>query len=221
MTRVVLFDLYQTLLRGGSMAELDSNSGVMAEALGVDRARFVELWRSTTSARWRGELGTLSEALRTMACRLGGNPTSAALRFAEVTRLRQCREWLWPPATVLETLDQLRQAGMRLGLVSNCSPETVTLWPGQPLAQLFDAVGFSCVIGVAKPDPTIFLKVCSDLGVAPQTCVFVGDGGSDELAAATTLGMRAIRTRQFADNDPGWTGPEITDLRQLPRLLGV
>jgi putative hydrolase of the HAD superfamily len=138
-----------------------------------------------------------------------------------VTRLRQCRVWLWPPATILETLDELRRAGIRLGLVSNCSPETVTLWPGQPLAPRLDAVGFSCVIGAAKPDPTIFLKVCSDLGVAPATCMFVGDGGSDELTAATALGMRAIRTRQFADNDPGWTGEEITDLRQLPRLLGL
>jgi putative hydrolase of the HAD superfamily len=217
----ILFDLYQTLVPDRPQAARDQVSRQMAAALGVDPDRFAALYRGTMLARMRGEFGTLNETIRTLAYRLGGEPTEAAVRFAEVARLRFTRELLWPPARVLSVLDGLRAAGHPLALVSNCSAETVTLWRGQPLASRFDVAGFSCLLGVAKPDPVMFLKVCGDLGVAPAECVFVGDGHGGELGAAAALGMRAVRTVEFADGDPGWTGPTITRLGDLPAWLAA
>jgi putative hydrolase of the HAD superfamily len=44
-----------------------------------------------------------------------------------------------------------------------------------------------------KPDPAIY-RLCTDaLGVTPEECLFVGDGGSHELEAARSLGMTALQ----------------------------
>ncbi|MDI1460311.1 HAD-IA family hydrolase [Catellatospora sp. KI3] len=211
----VLFDLFQTLIPDRGQDARDEVSRQMGRALGVDAEAFAVLFRGTTRERMRGDLGDLGETLRTLAHRLGGAPTAAQVRFAEVTRMRFQRELLWPSAATLAVLDGLRERGHRLGLVSNCSAETVTLWPTQPLAPRFTVTGFSCELGVVKPDPTIFLKVCGDLGVAPQDCLYVGDGDSGELPAAAALGMRVVRTTRFADTDPTWTGPTVGDLAEL------
>jgi putative hydrolase of the HAD superfamily len=128
---------------------------------------------------------------------------------------------LWPSPGVLSVLDGLRAAGHPLGLVTNCSTETVTLWREQPLAPRFDVAGFSCLLGVTKPDPVLFLKVCGDLGVTPQECVYVGDGHGGELAAAAALGMRVVRTVEHADSDPGWHGETVHRLGDLPALLAA
>lgn len=40
-----------------------------------------------------------------------------------------------------------------------------------------------------KPDPAIYLLACRRLGVAPEDCVFVGDGGDRELEGAAAVGM--------------------------------
>jgi putative hydrolase of the HAD superfamily len=56
--------------------------------------------------------------------------------------------------------------------------------------------------------------------VPPAACVYVGDGADEELAGATALGMRAIRTTEHADSDPAWTGPTITTLPETLTALG-
>lgn len=60
----------------------------------------------------------------------------------------------------------------------------------------------------------------------PSECLFVGDGGSYELAGATALGMTAIRFAppsesrgDLIDEDAGCSGETISDLMDLvPRL---
>ena len=51
------------------------------------------------------------------------------------------------------TLDELRLAGWRIGLVSNVTSETPDRWRESKLPPYFDAVAFSSELGVAKPDP--------------------------------------------------------------------
>jgi len=65
-------------------------------------------------------------------------------------------------------------------------------WAQCPLAGLFDAEVISCHVGMAKPDPEIFLKCLDMLGLPAEHCLFVGDGGSNELAAAKGVGMKTV-----------------------------
>ncbi len=48
------------------------------------------------------------------------------------------------------------------------------------------------VIGLVKPDPAIYQLACQRLGVIPEDCRYVGDGGSNELTGADASGMRAV-----------------------------
>ena len=88
-------------------------------------------------------------------------------------------------------LDGLRTRGLRIGLVSNCYSEEAAAIRESDLFPRFDAAMLSWEQGIQKPDPEIFLRCTQALGVAPQECLYVGDGGSHELEAAQALGMQA------------------------------
>lgn len=56
----------------------------------------------------------------------------------------------------------------------------------------FEVVIESSVAGVRKPDPRIYLMMCEQLCVAPETCVYLDDLGVNCKPAAA-LGMTAIK----------------------------
>src|SRR5262249_22923823 len=100
------------------------------------------------------------------------------------------------PAT-LPTLTTLRERGIPLGLVSDCTAlmgrailERVELLP------YLDAVALSYEVGRAKPEAAIYRVAVDGLGVPPENCLYVGDGGSDELTGAAALGMTTVRIDQ-------------------------
>jgi putative hydrolase of the HAD superfamily len=214
MPTAVLFDLYNTLVDGGD-DEADANYAALAADVGVDPARFTQLWRESWRARCTGALGDAESAMRMVAIQAGGNPSDAAVRLACARRLDFHRRQLWPRPATLETLDTLRAAGWRTAVVSNCTHETATLWKATPLAPRFDAVAFSVELGVAKPDPGIFLAACAALRVPPAECLYVGDGADDELPAAAGLGMSVVLTAEFKPATGAWPRQRISGLSEL------
>jgi putative hydrolase of the HAD superfamily len=68
----------------------------------------------------------------------------------------------------------------------------VAAWEESPLAGLFDAEIFSCEVGCVKPEPAIFHKCLDALKLKPGECLFVGDGGSNELIGAKEAGLRTV-----------------------------
>jgi putative hydrolase of the HAD superfamily len=74
-------------------------------------------------------------------------------------------------------------------------------WEESPLAPLFDEAVFSCNVHLIKPDPEIYLLAARLVNCPPQACVFIGDGGSDELMGARRAGMRTIQVRYFAQRE--------------------
>jgi putative hydrolase of the HAD superfamily len=219
MTRAVLFDLYNTLVLGTSHKQRDDTARSMGNDLGIDPDHFADLYERTCPERFTGAFGDLEATVRTVAAMAGATPTTGAIRLAATRRMSLTRSILWPSGQALATLDALRAAGWRLGLVSNCTAETPELWKRTPLAARFDAVGFSCELGVAKPDPAIYLSVCSFLDVAAADCLYVGDGADNELAGAASLGMTVVRSDEFVTGDGSWPRHRIDALAKLPALL--
>lgn len=219
MIRAVVFDLYNTLVRGGG-SRRETVYLDMARTLDVDQQAFVNLFKETTNQRMRGELGTIEETMRTLAYQLGGSPDENAVRLTVLTWQRFHHRILWPGHSVITTLDDLRERGLRLGLLTNCSQETVIQWPSQPMAARFDATVFSCEVGMLKPEPAIYEAVCAKLGVEPSECAYVGDGADNELKGAAAGGMRVFRTLEFAYSDPTWNGETIGKLSEITGRLG-
>lgn len=209
MIRAVLFDMYETLC-SHYRCPLYFGAQIAGE-WGVDEQAFFRLWRdaSLEHARTLGQL-TLEALLERIAedCSVSDPAlrqklirTTAAKRLAVK---RQCLHSLHP--LVLPMLWGLKARGLRLGLVSNCYLEEAQAMRSWPEIGCFDTLMLSCEQGVAKPDAAIFLRAAAALGVAPEECLFVGDGGSSELEAARRLGMQALQATWYMHGVEGHPG---------------
>lgn len=93
---------------------------------------------------------------------------------------------------VVEALERLRGAGLRLACVTNkASAFTLPLLEKTGLARLFDAVVTADQAGRRKPDPECFLQACRALGVAPAEAAVIGDSAND-AQAARAAGCRVL-----------------------------
>lgn len=219
--RTIIFDLYGTLVPGGSRLQRDTVAFQMADALEVDRTAFADIVRATFDARVRGTMGGLSETISELAQRVGGSPTSRQIALATEQRLEFSRGLLSDTYSAMH-LFQMKERGYQFGVVTDCSAETPLSWNSSWLRDVIDVVAFSCELGVRKPDPEIYLAATRRLNVQPDECVFVGDGGGNELYGAHELGTAAtmlvdpnlVDTERF-EGHSSWDGTIITSLAEL------
>jgi HAD superfamily hydrolase (TIGR01549 family) len=224
----VVFDLNGTLTDPADDPLRATFHPRVAALLGVDAAAYGADLAASYVHRAEGAFTSTRAMLADAAARLGATPDDDALARATAERMRGFARLLQPRADALETLAALADAGYRLGLVSDCSCETVELWDDLPYARYIAQPVFSCSFGARKPTAGIYREACRRLGVEPVDCAFVGDGGSQELTGARAVGMHAVLLRNEhvagarehrVDPDHGFDGPSIGDLRELPAYL--
>ena len=220
----VIFDLYGTLVdeTTGSVARLGGYNRTTAEVatlVGAPPDPFVQLWNSTLQQRMTGAHPTMHGYITALCEELGVVPDASGMVEAERLRTEFFRARLVPRPDCLDTLAALRALGRRIGLITDCSWETPAIWAETPFPPFFDAAVFSCETGTRKPDPAIYALACDRLGVAPDRCLYVGDGNSNELAGAEQAGMTALRIHvpyeTYPDAKDPWLGPEISTLSQV------
>ncbi|MGI5145793.1 HAD family hydrolase [Plantactinospora sp. CA-294935] len=223
--RAVLFDFFGTLTcanrRGQQHAAVAALLGCAVEAL-------VEVLDRSFYLRASGALGDATDTMRWICAQAGGRPSAADLRAAVEARVEAVRADTRLRPEAVTVLRAVRRRGAHTALVSDCTHELPAFLPQLPVAPLLDARVFSVQVGRCKPDPAIYLAACHRLGVAPADCLYVGDGGSQELTGATRAGMTAIRLAAadldghlVFNRDLGWTGPALSSLTELPGLLDV
>jgi putative hydrolase of the HAD superfamily len=224
--RAVVFDFYGTLTVSATRASRVAGTARVAAVLGIPADRFHAAIVSTFSARATGSCGDASQTMQWLAEQCGGSPSAAQIAAACAVRLaneevdtRALRD------DAEATVSTLHNAGCRLGLISDCTHELPEIWPSLPIARYFNATVFSVEIGVRKPHLDTYRAVTEALGVDPSDCLYVGDGGSNELTGARQAGLRAIQllTSDAAeaivyDLDATWEGPRI---RSLSEVIGV
>lgn len=188
--QAVIFDLFHTLT---GPEEEWSDLPWTSDVLGIDRAAWNE--QLVGRSRWRlaGEERDPITIVRALAHEI--DPTIPEQRIREATRVRTQRfkdSLTRIPQKNLDTLRLLRSAGFRLGLISSADVMEVAPWPSCPLAGLFEVEMFSCDVGLVKPEPEIYRRCTQTLGVSAPQCIFVGDGGADELVGAKQAGMSTV-----------------------------
>ncbi|MFH1024081.1 MAG: HAD family hydrolase [Planctomycetota bacterium] len=197
-SRVVIFDLWDTLL---TLNDPSVPGRSVAEMLGVDRAAWHRaLFASDDFALGRGDgFAVFSGMIRS----LRADPPEGLLRRAYDERNRRFGWALTHvPNRILAALGRLREAGYRLGLLSNVGTDEIAAWPRSPLRGCFDAAVFSCEVHLKKPDPAIFRLAAERLGVTPTRCCFVGDGTSHEHRGAREAGMTTILLTEHLRGEP-------------------
>lgn len=198
MRYVVFFDLFDTLVTERTTPR--STGRLIAEALGLDVAQTEQYWRAIASDRMKGRIPDYSSALREI-CRLAGH-TVLETQIACMTedRLKEKAGILQHiDLGVIEALDMLRRSGFRIGVISNTTEDEIAGWESCALFGLVETAIFSCRVGQMKPDAEIYHLACSQMGVVPAQCFFVGDGGSSELRGASAVGMSTIRAAWYID----------------------
>jgi putative hydrolase of the HAD superfamily len=218
----VVFDFYGTLTPVSPADAWAEHTSQLAAVLGVDPDDLLRTLDESYPERFTGALGGVRQTLQTLAARMGTHPSEAQLH--EAARLRQAIQetllTLRPEAVPVIT--QLRDRGLRIGLVSDCTSELPSAWPRLPLAPLVDAPVFSCIEGTRKPDPRLFHTVADRLDADPAGCLYVGDGGGRELTGSSALGMHAVLLagpdwpgHRVYDRESNWSGPRIGSLTEL------
>jgi HAD superfamily hydrolase (TIGR01549 family) len=222
MLRAVLFDLFETLITESRTQPAGVSS--LAPELECERAAFRRHWKALRPAVTVGQV-SFRRALSDIATRLGSHPD-------EVTVQRLCNERTrakTEPFTqiedqVLMSIDYLRSRNLRLGVISNCFAEDVAAWPESPLASRFDCTVFSFEVGLAKPDPQIYLQATRRLRVEVRDTWFIGDGADEELSGAAQAGLRAFRALWFLRRWPHFreepcSAPSIASVEDVVSLV--
>ena len=225
--KAVIFDVFGTLVDIFSLAEYRVFLNDLCAVLGVSPEAFMSRWDETADERALG-LVPVAEQLRALCRGLGVDVAPAQLERAVEMRVDFVRGVLVPRDDAASTLATLRERGLKVGVISDCSEEVVAAWPGTPLAPLVHEAVLSAAVGMKKPDPAIYELACERLGVAPEKCLFVGDGGSRELTGAAAVGMDAvlIRTPEDAGDDvfrrdaEEWDGARVAALQEVLELVG-
>lgn len=220
MPRAVVFDLFGTLVDDSPPTAYAEFLAGMAERLGANAERFRALWDANAPQRYTGPLETTLHAI----CSELGVSDRDRMEQALAFRHDHVRRLLVPRPDAEETLAALRDRGLLLGMISNATGEVSTLWAETPLAPLFDVALFSADEGLMKPDRRLYERVCERLGVAPEDCLFVGDGAYRELQGAAEVGMTAVLIRAPYDKwehegTVGWQGPRVSSLREVLALV--
>lgn len=127
----------------------------------------------------------------------------------------------WVMDTAVETVQQLKAAGYKIGLVSN------TMFPGTlheadlqrfGLLDYFDALVFSADEFKWKPNADPFLHLLTELEAEAETAVYIGDDPASDVVGGRAAGMHTIyiqTSQRFAKPNGVEPHAEITHLNQL------
>jgi putative hydrolase of the HAD superfamily len=132
---------------------------------------------------------------------------------------------------VQPTIEALRDAGLRLGVISNWVWGGPELLHDVELAQHFDGVVVSARVGFQKPDPGIFRHALELLDVTPDKAIHVGDSYQADVLGARRVGITPVLIDRRVGDAARLVGegpdgaddqvPRIADLYGLLELLGL
>lgn len=241
--QAVLFDVDYTLIRPGAAFELD---GYLDAGRRFGISLDPERWPRAQRAAWeeverrRRENGHVHDmslipavtgaVVATLAgeegCRDAGEACAACAGY-------QAERW-WDLANftlyedVRPCLERLREAGVRVGLISNTNRDLAAVAARFGIASLIDVMIASVDVGVMKPEPEIFLACLERLGSTPEAAAMVGDNQYDDIAGALAAGFKLAvlldrrgRQRKLAERGEPVHAPAIETLDELPALLGL
>ena len=164
----------------------------MAEDAGVAVEKFMPAWKETEEDRWVGKYTfeeTVADIMKDAGCY---SEEKLNLIFEKrMATKRECFRHLHEG--VIPMLEELKRREIKIGLISNCFSEEVTAIRESVLFPYFDKACLSYEEQLQKPDPEIFHRCMDGLGVKPEECLYIGDGGCQELETAKKVGMHPLQ----------------------------
>jgi putative hydrolase of the HAD superfamily len=196
----VLFDAGGTLMRldfacmariacghGARLNEATLRQAETASRRAIDaQARAERGVTGTDATRREGYFGNL---LRAAEVESGLVP--AILAALEAENLAS-NLWRVPLEHAAETLQGLRARGLRTAVVSNADGRVEALLRTAGLGNHLELVVDSHYEGIEKPDPEIFRRALSRMGVRAERAAYVGDIYSIDVVGARAAGLAPV-----------------------------
>ncbi len=216
--RAVLYDVGQTLLYPDFpfLKKLLAEYGVQTEVMSL--ARSAAMAREKI-ARAKGNERNY-QAFFGYWMKLAG---AAEKDIPEILRKiyeRHQREhlWNWLDPEAKDALSTLHSRGYRLGIISNADGQISEAMARFGLAQYFDHIIDSALVGVEKPDLKIFFMALEKFQLPAAACLYVGDNYDNDIIGARNVGMAPLLLDPF-DAVPENDVDRIHRLSELLQLL--
>jgi putative hydrolase of the HAD superfamily len=119
---------------------------------------------------------------------------------------------------VRPALEALADRGVTLGVVSNFEPWLEDVLALEGVDGHFAAVAISGKLGVAKPEPGIFLAALEQAGAPAEATVHVGDQPVNDVEAAMAVGITPVLLDRY-DRVPDAGGHRVGGMAELVALL--
>jgi putative hydrolase of the HAD superfamily len=236
LPRAILFDLDDTLIRAYAQPEeawtrllhifsahLDAHD---PDAIARIRVAIMTaakaFWNDQAeAAKWRLDIGGARRlSVRRGLAALGRPDDALADRIADAfTEMRRQEYRLYPDAHA--TVDALRDAGVKLALVTNGagSPQRAKI-ERFDLEHRFHHIQIEGEFGQGKPELAVYRHALDKLGVAPADAWMVGDNYEWEVVAPQSLGIRGIWYDPFDAGIPAHaTARPSRVIRRLAELV--
>lgn len=218
MIKAVIFDMYETLI---TLFDSPLYFGTqMAADAGIAEEKFQKIWRAEEKNRTIGKV-TLEELLEKI---LRENNCFSEEKMNAILKKRiRCKEETFEHLhiEIIPMLKALKENGILIGLISNCFSEEAMVIKKSILYPFFDAVCLSFDEGIQKPDPAIFERCIEKLGVRADECLYVGDGGSNELEAAQTFGMQVVQAVWYLREGTSQLSRRKEDFEHMEKPMDV
>jgi len=232
--KAVVFDLFGTLVRDRAPPEYTDNLTRMAEALLAPADAFLKMWADTSHERNTGTFQSVESTISYICSQLNIQPEDGNVALAAKLRQDYTRSVMTEPRQgAVETLSRLKEAGHRVGLISNCTPETPIIWPETPFASLVDVAVFSCSAGLKKPANQIYKLAIEQLKVEARDCIYFANGQEGELRGSWEAEMYPVLIIADTNREPFYNQPDdserafverkgtvIFSLDEVPGLVG-
>lgn len=193
--KVIFFDLFFTLI---STYKNDENKPHECDVLGIDRSLWTKTAVGFMDQRSKDASLTPYDITSTIIKEINPDIAESLILEATNARINRFKETVIDVDQVnLDVLKKLNSNNIKLCLISNADVIDIISWDESPLKAYFDEVVFSCQVGMAKPDPGIYKHALNLMGAEPKDCLFIGDGGSNELEGAKKCGMMTALTTQY------------------------
>jgi len=222
--KAFIFDLFDTLTGFESNWSVIPPVSVM---LGLNSKAWNDQLLLHSNDRLTGKLQDPFLIIKNMAHNIDNTIPDEVIHQVVINRTKRYSDALRNiPAENIETIRKLRLLNKKMALLSNADVMECSGWDKSPLRPFFDVFVFSCEAGFAKPDPAAYEFCMNKLGISASDCVFVGDGGSNELAGARSLGITTV----FVSDKMKVKQPEAVHVRiqqsdyhidSIPELLNL
>ena len=221
MIQRVFFDLGLTLAQSDIPSRYVEYFKKLGQPIPLEKAQWAyHLANKYFMREHRGALGKGDpEVLRSFlqkVCRELELPQLAEDLYFLALKDHRPPEWKAFPFTI-EVLRDLKNQGIRTGLISNWDPSCRSVLEQNGLTPYLDPIVVSSEVGIEKPDRRIFEKALAFSGEDPENCLYVGDNYYDDGVGASQVGMEFCIL-----NPPGKLGIEELELTWcVPDIRGV